>query len=81
MQHNSEYDYDALDYRDPSTWPTICQDHPMDKLVDEDLDLNFVGGKRRFQSRSNEGRMYLQPWDSPEVLETRVLLTGELQVN
>ena len=53
----------------------------MEKLVDEDLDLDFVGGKRRFQCRSNEGRMYMEPWDSPEVLQTRVLLTGELEVN
>jgi len=79
-EKNANYDYDALDYGDPSTWPTICQEHPIEKLVDEDLDLEYVGGKTRFQCRKNEGRMYLEPWDSPEVLETKVLPTGELQV-
>ena len=53
----------------------------MEGLLEEGLDLEFVGGKTRFQCRSDEGRMYMEPWDSPEVLDTRVLPTGELQVN
>ena len=53
----------------------------MEKLVDEDLDLEYVGEKTRFQCRKNEGRMFMEPWDSPEVLEAKVLDTGELQVN